>query len=458
MGPEGSPAFKCSVCNGFYVNKMFFDRHLQEHEEESLKYEKGLKKAKRSTETTTDNPSPCEKPVVKITKCKQNSGMEQSLCNQSTDSIVSSGCPGSSSDVSSSKDLLGTDCGKLKLINVETYTCTECGKSFSHKNRVIRHFRNTHRKPIYSCFVCDRAFRKVELLQRHMNKHRKKRSADAKPYLCAECGRSFSNEHLLMRHSKVHSKKPRFTCEKCGKEFNFGYKLRKHEQSHRNAALIRERISVKKVPSKADLTCPICCKTLSSRNHLKHHRFVHTEEKPYPCEVCKKKYTRKETLRLHMRIHKEGYKEVKCENCEKVFQKESTLESHLCIHKNRTNNKFICKLCGKGFYLVTSLTRHYQLHKEGKRFTCTYCNKGFTQKQHFKLHIDVVHKGIRPHVCSVCSKAFSTNRNLIEHELTHNPLAQKLTCGICKQTFGIKYHLARHLKSHHLDANDTDQT
>lgn len=304
VGPEGSPAFKCPVCNGFYVNKIFFDRHVQEHEKASVKYEKaGLKKAKRSKEITADNPFPCDKPLVKITKCKQNTGMEQNLCKQSTESIVSSSRHESASDVSSSKDLLWADSGRLKLLNVETYTCTACGKSFSHKNHVIRHFRKTHRKPKHLiCPVCDRGFSRVVLLQRHMQRHRVKRSSEAKPFLCAECGRSFSNEHFLVRHSKVHSKTARFTCEKCGKEFHYSYQLRNHERSHQNAALIkrerekerkRERTSVKKVLSQADLTCPICYKTLSSLFHLRHHRFVHTEEKPYSCDVCQKRYTHK---------------------------------------------------------------------------------------------------------------------------------------------------------------------
>lgn len=233
VGPEGSPAFKCPVCNGFYVNKMFFDRHLQEHEEESLKHEKAVsKKAKRSKETTAENQSPCDKPVVKITKCKQNSGMEQNPYKQSTESKVSSSHHESASDVSSSKDLLVADCGRLKLLNVKTYTCTACGKSFSHKNHVIRHFRKTHRKPMHLiCLVCDRGFSRVRLLQQQMQKHWKKCSLDAKPFLCAECSRSFSNKHLLVRHSVVHSKTARFSCEKCGKEFNYRYKLRLHEQS-----------------------------------------------------------------------------------------------------------------------------------------------------------------------------------------------------------------------------------
>lgn len=160
-----------------------------------------------------------------------------------------------------------------------------------------------------------------------------------------------------------------------------------------------------------------------------------------------------------MRIHKEGYKEPKCEVCEKVFKKESTLKIHMSIHNDcDTNNKCLCKFCGKGFLSLTSLRNHYQLHKHRKRFTCKYCGKAFTQKHHHKHHIDVVHNGIKRHICSVCSKAFSTNRNLIEPELNHNPLAQYLTCGVCMQTFGIKYQLARHLKSHHLDAKDTDHT
>ncbi|GBN67913.1 hypothetical protein AVEN_128709-1 [Araneus ventricosus] len=54
-------------------------------------------------------------------------------------------------------------------------------------------------------------------------------------------------------------------------------------------------------------------------------------------------------------------------------------EVHTQSHGTRTENRFICDICGKGFRSDYSLLAHHRTHKGEKPFVCRTCGKGFTQ-------------------------------------------------------------------------------
>jgi len=55
---------------------------------------------------------------------------------------------------------------------------------------------------------------------------------------------------------------------------------------------------------------------------------IHTNEKPYECDVCDKAFRDSSTLAKHMRIHT-NEKPYECDVCEKRFSQSSQLKSHV---------------------------------------------------------------------------------------------------------------------------------
>lgn len=64
-----------------------------------------------------------------------------------------------------------------------------------------------------------------------------------------------------------------------------------------------ESLSISVVNGKKKFTCVQCLKNFSSKQCLKEHVYTHTNEKPYVCKCCKKKFRHASQFTLHKKTH-----------------------------------------------------------------------------------------------------------------------------------------------------------
>eukprot|EP00092_Neocalanus_flemingeri_P010726 GFUD01011554.1.p1 GENE.GFUD01011554.1~~GFUD01011554.1.p1 ORF type:complete len:326 (+),score=87.01 GFUD01011554.1:56-1033(+) len=82
-----------------------------------------------------------------------------------------------------------------------------------------------------------------------------------------------------------------------------------------------------------DNTCGQCGKTFPSAGRLKLHMNVHSEDKPYKCDVCEKGFSAPASLKNHKLLH--TGETFKCEYCDYSAVQKGNLKSHRAkVHKD----------------------------------------------------------------------------------------------------------------------------
>lgn len=161
--------------------------------------------------------------------------------------------------------------------------------------------------------------------------------------------------------------------------------------------------------------CSVCNKRFTRKQHLDLHRRVHSGEKPYSCTICERTFALKGTLEVHMRTHT-GERPYSCSICKKTFTQTSALTSHRRTHTGE--KPFSCPTCKKTFGQKVHLEVHMRSHTGERPYCCSFCSKPFADSYNLKIHMRV-HTGEKPYKCSVCQKGFTVSSNLRAHERTH---------------------------------------
>ena len=312
-----------------------------------------------------------------------------------------------------------------------------------------------------------------------------------KHFACKLCGENLSGEIKLKRHVKTIHKgemPQQFTCpeEGCGEKFFFNSDLSQHTRSEHKPAdcpycdlkMKNEMALWRHVKSKHTLSqCVQCNKQFTTDGSLaKHIQVAH--KKTFECVQCYSKFSSKEDLKVHHRMHlklrrKEMKSHIECKQCSKELSR-ANFKNHIRMHQKEAEaNKSAgwpeCGLCGKKYFKRGNVKRHiFTVHLEEidqedfkKHIMPGQAEFGWKER---KDKLDEDNKSGWPE-CGLCGKKYPTRQIVKKHiftvhleEMDHEdfkkhiiPVQEEFECEQCKKKFSKKERLERHARVYHME-------
>lgn len=190
--------------------------------------------------------------------------------------------------------------------------------------------------------------------------------------------------------------------------------------------------------------CELCHKRFSRRDKLNMHSRSHTGEKPHKCKLCPYAAADSSSLKKHLRIHYDE-RPFKCQICPYASRNSSQLTVHLRSHTG--DAPFQCQQCDAKFKINSDLKRHVRIHSGEKPYKCDFCEYRCAMKGNLKSHIHIKHGTDNSFNCSQCDFKCTNKTTLRQHSREHQPL-QPIQCPKCTYSCSSKGALKVHERIH----------
>ena len=158
-----------------------------------------------------------------------------------------------------------------------------------------------------------------------------------------------------MIHQRIHTEKT-FTCDHFNKSINQKTNLIRFIVTTIFPPELTLKITRWSIPGRGHFHVPN--RFFFKSSHLISHQKVHTEEKPFTCDICNKSFNHRGNLICHQRMHT-GENLIPCDHCDKSFPERSGLIRHQKVHTGEKS--FPCDHCDKSFSERSNDTRKYIL-------------------------------------------------------------------------------------------------
>jgi KRAB domain-containing zinc finger protein len=318
---------------------------------------------------------------------------------------------------------------------------------------ILKEHENDPTRKILECPKCPKRFATKFMMKRHFEGHL---IETEKPLFCEICEKRFAStegetlsEHIAS-HSKGYEKPPkRFKCSKCPREFGSpkSTALYRHERKYHPELLIHG--------------CHLCDRRYSIKEFLETHLKIHDPKGPYVCLVCCSRYGSRlieggypfdngELLDAHLKKHTGENCKV-CEECGEKFDNKNTLLHHMSkVHG--AERKFACDVCDKRYPTSNDLSAHVRsthdlIGKPREPRPCPECDQVFYSRSSIKNHIRRVHRQAERKVCEQCGKTLRSGVALRDHMNMHEGI-KNFACGWCEKRFVRKDELTLHTYTH----------
>ncbi|CAG4974588.1 unnamed protein product [Colias eurytheme] len=115
-----------------------------------------------------------------------------------------------------------------------------------------------------------------------------------------------------------------------------------------------------KDPKPKRFPCTECGKKFSEKGSLHHHLQLHSDDRPFTCNICNGTFKTNKYLMKHIKRVHNAPTDHECDFCGKKFHYKSLMEKHRVVHTDEKPYK--CKWCKKGFNSGYSLSTHILIH------------------------------------------------------------------------------------------------
>lgn len=346
----------------------------------------------------------------------------------------------------------------------EKYGIRECYVKLKKLPEIIR--SQTHIK----CDMCSKTCVTKSGLTRHKQRiHGVKKSV----------ARNIGHTKLVKSRKKVTRKKSEgpFVCDECpNKRLSTFWQFKYHQRSHtgdwtgvkryqcylcklfpQSHGISGVRSHMRMHTGERPFPCDICGKKFACNAHLNAHKITHTNQKLFACNECPKRFTCPRNLAFHQRnIHTGDWANItsfQCYACKRFIKTKSSLQQHMRVHTGEKS--FACEQCNKLYRYKNDLNTHkrdaHRSNDEPKefKFKCSYCTYGARKNCQLLAHIARAHTGERSFACNECNRAYKTKDGLRAHKKCMHPVigAPKFACKFCKHEFALKSNCTKHEKT-----------
>ncbi|KAK5646668.1 hypothetical protein RI129_005132 [Pyrocoelia pectoralis] len=250
-----------------------------------------------------------------------------------------------------------------------------------------------------------------------------------------------TNKVRIKAKDETESDKKKYECKICGREFQHYGRYEMHKNFHRN---------IKYQCCAAD-----CNLKDSSKSVIEEHQ-KETGHSGIVFFECIDNYGAK--VHIHVPDDDTDINEVDEER--NVKENEPQKSSRV----TDTEVKFVCNLCNKTFSCKQNFEIHLKaVHENQRPYQCDKCEKSFPYINSLKCHMcvkkifnhpsslvyhrEAEHNNGRRFVCNKCNKSFKHKQLLQRHQLVHSN-ERPHTCKLCNASFKTRANLLNHMPIH----------